>query len=325
MAELETVYIAGGCLWGVQHFLRGLPGVIATEAGRANGTGNTLDGSYDGYAECVKTLFDPEVLSFSRLMEYFFEIIDPYSINKQGIDVGPKYRTGIYSGDAAHLEAAKRFIGARPDREKIAVEVLPLTNYIPSAPEHQDHLVRCPGDYCHISPEIMNRYRAPMRVRKTVEADLPRVMEIYARARTFMAEHGNPNQWGPTNWPPEALIRQDIAAGKGHVCVDENGMVIGSFFYDFGPDIEPCYLDIQEGTWQHPGPYGVVHRIASDGSRKGIGAFCIGWAYSQHGRLRMDTHGDNIVMQNLLTKLGFEKRGIIHVTEDHYPRFAYEK
>lgn len=325
MVNPETIYIAGGCLWGVQQYLRGLPGVIATEAGRANGTGKTLDGPYDGYAECVKTLFDPEVLSVPRLMEYFFEIIDPYSVNKQGIDVGPKYRTGVYSEADSHLEAARAFLQARPDRDRIAVEVKPLTNYIPSAPEHQDHLVRCPGDYCHIRPEVMNRHRTPLRIRRTAEVDLPRVMEIYAHARSFMAAHGNPNQWGPTNWPPEALIRQDIASGKGRVCVDENGTVVGTFFFDFGPDIEPCYRDIQEGSWKHDGAYGVVHRIASDGSRKGIGAFCIDWAHAQHGRLRIDTHGDNVVMQNLLSKLGFEKRGIIHVTEDPYPRFAYEK
>lgn len=150
-------------------------------------------------------------------------------------------------------------------------------------------------------------------------------MEIYAYARRFMAEHGNPNQWGPTNWPPEKLIHQDIRQGKGYVCVDETDRVIGAFFYDFGPDIEPTYRDIESGSWRDDRPYGVVHRIASDGSQKGIGAFCIQWAFSQSGHLRIDTHGDNVVMQNLLTKLGFEKRGIIYVIEDSYPRFAYEK
>ncbi len=71
--------------------------------------------------------------------------------------------------------------------------------------------------------------------------------------------------------------------------------------------------------------YGVVHRVASDGSRKGIGAFCLNWAYEQCGHLRIDTHPDNKTMQQLLSKLGFEKRGIIYVEEDEYPRYAYEK
>lgn len=156
---METIYLAGGCLWGVQHFVRSLPGVIATEAGRANGSTDTLDGPYDGYAECVKTVFDPELVSVTQLVSHLFEIIDPYSVNRQGIDVGPKYRTGIYSRNPAHLEAARTFLAARPDRERIAVEVLPLTNYVRSADEHQDRLVHFPNDYCHIPLDVMNRYR----------------------------------------------------------------------------------------------------------------------------------------------------------------------
>lgn len=163
-----------------------------------------------------------------------------------------------------------------------------------------------------------------MEIRKTTEADFDRVMEIYAHARAFMAAHGNPNQWGPTNWPPEELIHQDIRQGKGRVCT-EDGQVIAAFFFDFGADIEPTYRVIEDGAWRDEVPYGVVHRIAADGSRRGIGAFCLNWAFDQCGHLRIDTHGDNVVMQSLLEKLGFEKRGIIHVEEDHYPRFAYEK
>lgn len=85
---METIYFAGGCLWGVQHFIKSLPGVIITEAGRANGTTITLDGDYDGYAECVKTVFDPYKVSVKQLLNYFFEIINPYSINRQGSDIG---------------------------------------------------------------------------------------------------------------------------------------------------------------------------------------------------------------------------------------------
>ena len=163
-----------------------------------------------------------------------------------------------------------------------------------------------------------------MEIRRTAEADLARVMDIYAHARAFMAAHGNPNQWGPTNWPPEALIRQDIARGKGNVCVHE-GRVVGAFFFDMGRDIEPTYRHIEDGTWLDDSPYGVVHRIASDGSVKGVGAFCIDWAFRQCGHLRIDTHGDNAVMQNLLAKLGFARCGTIYVEEDDFPRFAYEK
>ncbi|CAK6712321.1 Peptide methionine sulfoxide reductase MsrA 1 [Vibrio harveyi] len=158
---MEEIYFAGGCLWGVQEFMRHLPGVISTEAGRANGTTDNTQSEYDGYAECVKTQFAPEQVSVETLMGYLFEIIDPHSVNKQGEDVGEKYRTGVYSQNEQHLAIAKAFIAARPDAEKIAVEVLPLTNYVPSDDEHQDRLTRFPNDYCHIPLDLLHKYKNP--------------------------------------------------------------------------------------------------------------------------------------------------------------------
>lgn len=164
-----------------------------------------------------------------------------------------------------------------------------------------------------------------MTIRKSEERDLGRMMDIYAAARRFMASHGNPNQWGPTNWPPEELIRHDIAEGNSYVCVDDVGRIVGTFFFIQGEDIEPTYRVIENGRWLVEGPYGVVHRLASDGSTHGVGAFCLEWAFAQCGHLRIDTHGDNVVMQNLVKKLGFVHCGTIHVEEDDYPRLAYEK
>ena len=164
-----------------------------------------------------------------------------------------------------------------------------------------------------------------LTIRKSSEEDLNRIMEIYAYARRFMAEHGNPKQWGPTNWPPEKLIRNDIACGNSYVCVTDENRLIGVFYYTCGEDIEPTYRIITEGKWLDNSPYGVVHRIASDGSVKGTGSFCLNWAYEQCGHLRIDTHGDNRVMQSLLEKLGFIHCGTIFVEEDDDPRMAYEK
>ena len=158
---MEEIYFAGGCLWGVQEFMRHLPGVISTEAGRANGSTDNTQSEYDGYAECVKTQFDPEQVSVETLMGYLFEIIDPHSVNKQGEDVGKKYRTGVYSQNEQHLAIAKAFIAVRPDADQIAVEVLPLTNYVPSADEHQDRLTRFPNDYCHIPLDLLHKYKNP--------------------------------------------------------------------------------------------------------------------------------------------------------------------
>ena len=164
-----------------------------------------------------------------------------------------------------------------------------------------------------------------MRIRYSTEQDIERIMEIYSFARKYMAEHGNPNQWGPTNWPPEELIRRDIRDNNSYVCLNDDDAVIGTFFFIQGKDIEPTYRNIVDGAWLDDRPYGVVHRIAGDGSEKGIGAFCINWAYEQSGHLRIDTHGDNIVMQNLLKKLGFVHCGTIYVEEDNNPRLAFER
>lgn len=163
-----------------------------------------------------------------------------------------------------------------------------------------------------------------MEIRHATEADFDRIMAIYARARAFMAETGNPRQWGATNWPPEALIHQDIAQGTSYVCVHE-GNVVGVFFYTAGHDVEPTYRTIIDGQWLSEEDYGVVHRIAADGSVKGTGSFCINWAYDQCKHLRIDTHGDNRVMQQLLAKLGFTRCGTIYIEEDNDPRMAYEK
>ena len=164
-----------------------------------------------------------------------------------------------------------------------------------------------------------------MKIRKSTELDFDRIMEIYAYAREFMVKNGNPNQWGPTNWPPETLIHNDISEGNSYVCLNDDDRVIGTFFFIQGIDIEQTYIEISDGDWLDDSAYGVVHRIAGDGSEKGIGTFCINWAYEQCGHIRIDTHGDNKVMQSLVEKLGFVHCGTIYVEEDEYPRLAYER
>ena len=157
----EEIYLAGGCLWGVQEFFRHVPGVLATVAGRANGTADTTDAPYDGYAECVRVTFDPTLQTVTGLVGCLFEIIDPYSVNRQGADAGLKYRTGVYSDNPVHLDAARAFIANRDDRDRIAVEVLPLMRFVRSDAEHQDRLTRCPDDYCHIDLALLHKYKRP--------------------------------------------------------------------------------------------------------------------------------------------------------------------
>lgn len=162
-----------------------------------------------------------------------------------------------------------------------------------------------------------------MHIRKANTEDLEQILSIYAAAREFMVATGNPRQWAARCWPPEELIRRDIAREKCHVCEDA-GELLAVFFYDFGKDIDPCYAVIEQGCWGSGEPYGVVHRIAARAG-SGAGKECINWAFAQCGHLRIDTHGDNKVMQRTLEKLGFSRRGIIHVAEDNDPRIAFEK
>lgn len=161
-------------------------------------------------------------------------------------------------------------------------------------------------------------------IRKATPADHGAIMEIYAYARAFMTEHGNPRQWADKNWPPEQLIHRDIREGKSYLCMDGD-RIAAVFFFDMGKDAEPAYLHIREGSWKDDSPYGVIHRIAVARGCRGAGSFCINWAFDRCGHIRIDTHRDNTVMQHTLNKLGFEARGIIRVAEDNDPRIAFEK
>lgn len=160
-------------------------------------------------------------------------------------------------------------------------------------------------------------------IRKATFDDLPRILEIYERARSFMVEHGNARQWALSGWPPESLVESDIQDGISYV-VQCNGTVEGVFVYMCGHNIESCYNAI-EGAWIGGPDYAVVHRIASRGCVKGVGKAALDWAYRQSHHLRIDTHPDNSVMQNLLLGCGFTKCGIIHIEEDNDPRLAFEK
>ena len=159
-----------------------------------------------------------------------------------------------------------------------------------------------------------------MEIRKTKIEELDQVMAIYAYARQFMAKTGNPNQWG-TEKPYREWIVRDIEMGNSYVCV-ENDEIVATFFYNDEPD--PTYAKIYDGAWLNDKAYGVVHRIASAGSVKGAGAFCLNWAFAQCGNLKIDTHRDNVVMQSVLKKNGFAYCGIIYL-EDGNERMAFQK
>ena len=165
-----------------------------------------------------------------------------------------------------------------------------------------------------------------MQIRKTTLADVDAVAAIYDRARIFMREQGNPTQWAG-EYPNADTVRADVANGVGYVC-EQDGRVVGAFAFIVGD--EPTYQVIEGGSWRSDEPYGTIHRIASDGTVRGVARACFDFCAGQISHLRIDTHADNLdthadnrPMQGAILKFGFEQRGIIYV-EDGSPRLAYD-
>ena len=160
------LYFAAGCFWGAEKFFRRLTGVTATEVGFANGhtphpTYREVYTDTTGYAETVKVTFDPSMIDAETLTRLFLKIIDPLSVNKQGEDVGTRYRTGVYytrmedvPGIKTALDEAAVALG-----QPLAVECCPLRNYFRAEEEHQQYLEKNPAGYCHLSPAIFELAR----------------------------------------------------------------------------------------------------------------------------------------------------------------------
>lgn len=157
-------------------------------------------------------------------------------------------------------------------------------------------------------------------IRNTNLSDLSEINEIYAYARQFMKESGNPTQWGD-NRPSPSAIEKDIRTQNSYVVL-ENDKIIGVFSFINGHD--ETYDVIEEGAWLNDEPYGVIHKIAGAPNAHGILADALEFAGTQVTNLRIDTHKNNTVMQHLLSKAGFQYCGIIY-TDDGTKRLAYQK
>ena len=154
-----------------------------------------------------------------------------------------------------------------------------------------------------------------MIIRKSGLEELDNLMAIYSRARQFMQETGNGNQW--INGYPS-----DIENGYSYVCLDAENEIVATFYFRIGED--PTYARIDDGKWLNDEPYGVVHRLAGLGKVKDVGSYCLQWCFEQIPNIRVDTHHDNVVMQHILKKNGFLPCGIIYVSNGT-PRIAFQK
>ena len=217
--ELRDIWLAGGCFWGTEAYMARIPGVADTQVGYANG--HIENPTYEqvcrhdtGFAETVQVRYDPHRIGLTELLGYFFEIIDPTSLNRQGNDVGSQYRSGIYYRDlddlpvilAAVAKVAKQY--SRP----LVTEVKPLENYFSAEEYHQDYLEKNPNGYCHVSFDTLPKaYEAhylkpePARLRSLLTPIQYSVTQENDTERPFTGEYWNNHRPG---------LYVDIATGE---------------------------------------------------------------------------------------------------------------
>ena len=161
-----------------------------------------------------------------------------------------------------------------------------------------------------------------MEIFRANAKDIDRILEVIDQARGIMRENGNMTQWSD-GYPSRETILADIEAGHGFVCklADE---ITGYFCFMQGDNPDPCYNVIENGAWLDDQPYGVIHRLASGRTAKGIAKSAFDFAFSQVNNIRVDTHHDNVPMQRFLQKNGFTYCGVIYVA-DGTPRDAFQK
>ena len=159
---MKEIYLAGGCFWGVQKYFDRFGGVALTEVGYANGPDSapTYEDVCDssGHAETVHIIYDENKITLTKLLEYYFMVIDPLSVNRQGNDIGIQYRTGIYYTDERQLPEIRSVVGQQEKKagQPLAVGVAPINNFFPAEECHQKYLDKNPFGYCHIPRKMFD-------------------------------------------------------------------------------------------------------------------------------------------------------------------------
>lgn len=152
---MKTIYLAGGCFWGVEKYFSMAKGVVETEVGYANGTKDNpkyedLKKGLDDASETVKIVYDESIISLEKLLELYLRVVDPYSLNKQGEDVGVQYRTGVYYLDDKEKTIVLNYF-SKELKNDYKIEVKRLNKFFKAEEYHQDYLNKNPHGYCHIN------------------------------------------------------------------------------------------------------------------------------------------------------------------------------
>ncbi len=221
--NLRSLYLAGGCFWGAEAYMSRIPGVQDVTSGYANGTGenptykDVIRGDR-GFAETVHVKYDPAQVTMQTLLDYYFRVIDPTSVNKQGNDRGIQYRTGIYYTTPEEAEVIQQAVAREQGKydKPIVTEVLPLQNYYLAEEYHQDYLVKNPNGYCHIDLSILDGQELfidPALYPRPTDDQLKEQLtkDQYAVAVKNDTEHAFSNEYWD-NYEPGLYV--DVATGE---------------------------------------------------------------------------------------------------------------
>ena len=242
---MAEIYLAGGCFWGLEEYFSRISGVLATSVGYANGQVETTNYQLlkeTDHAETVHLIYDVKRISLREILLYYFRVIDPLSVNKQGNDVGRQYRTGVYYTNQADKTVIEQVFAEQEKQlgQKIAVELEPLRHYVLAEDYHQDYLKKNPGGYCHIN---VNQAAYPVidasKYPKPSDEELKKTLspEEYAVTQKNQTERAFSNRY----WDKfESGIYVDVATGEPLFSSKdkfESGCGWPSFTQPISPDV----------------------------------------------------------------------------------------
>jgi peptide methionine sulfoxide reductase msrA/msrB len=236
-AKHREIWLAGGCFWGLEAYMDKLEGVVYANVGYANG--NTENPTYEqvcsgkpGHAEAVYVQYDPQKIDLATILTYFFKVVDPTTLNRQGNDRGIQYRSGIYYKDAADLPVIEQVIAAGQARytAKIVTEVLPLRNYYLAEEYHQKYLAKNPTGYCHIDLSSLDKD-------PRAKANSPKLVSPQAESSAVKAPYARPGT---------EELRKKLTAMQYHVT--QNDGTEKPFFNEYWDNHQAgIYVDVASG------------------------------------------------------------------------------